>query len=71
MTIRHVGCILYTETERERQIKMMDEKMAIVNELVVCGYCLMNRTAESMAEDFDVATLKMFLENFKRFSKKA
>ena len=50
---------------------MMNEKMAIVNELVACGYCLMNRTAESMAEDFDVATLKMFLENFKRFSKTA
>lgn len=50
---------------------MMDEKMVIVNELVACGYCLMNRTAESMAEDFDVATLKMFLEDFKRFSKKA
>ena len=50
---------------------MMNEKMAIVNELVACGYCLMNRTAESMAEDFDIDTLKMFLENFKRFSKKA
>ena len=50
---------------------MMNEKMAIVNELVACGYYLMNRTAESMAEDFDIDTLKMFLENFKRFSKKA
>ena len=50
---------------------MMNEKMTIVNELVACGYCLMNRTAESMAEDFDIDTLKMFLENFKKFSKKA
>ena len=50
---------------------MIDEKMAIVNELVACGYHLMNRTAESMAEDFDLAMLKMFLENFKRFSEKA
>ena len=50
---------------------MIDEKMAIVNELVACGYHLMNRTAESMAEDFDLAMLKMFLENFKRCSEKA
>ena len=50
---------------------MMNENMAIVNELVACGYHLMNRTAESMVEDFDLATLKMFLENFKRFSEKA
>lgn len=50
---------------------MMNEKMAVANELVTCGYCLMNRTAESMAKDFDLAILKMFLENFKRFSKKA
>ena len=49
----------------------MNEKIAIVNELVACGYHLMNRTAESMAEDFDLAMLKMFLENFKRFSEKA
>lgn len=50
---------------------MMNEKMAVVNELVAYGYCLMNRTAESMAADFDLATLKMFLENFKKFSEKA
>lgn len=28
---------------------MMNEKMAIVNELVACGYCLMNRTDEAKA----------------------
>lgn len=41
---------------------MMNEKMAVVNELVACGYCLMNRTAESMAEDFDLC----YAENIPR-----
>ena len=49
---------------------MMYEKMVIGNELGACGNHLKNRTVESIAEDLDFATLKMFLENFKRFSEK-
>ena len=47
----------------------MEKKIAIVNEMVANGYCLFNETAEQFAERFDLATLEMFAENFKKFVK--
>lgn len=43
----------------------------IVNLMVENGYCLMNRTAEEMANLFDNETLQKFLDNFLSWKEKA
>ena len=42
-------------------------KLEIVKELVNNGYHLMGNTEEEFANRFDEATLKNFIENFKKY----
>ena len=43
---------------------MMNEKIAVVNQLVENGYHLFNETVEQFAERFTLEDLKMFLNCF-------
>ena len=45
----------------------MENKLAVVKEMVMCGYALMNRTMESMANDFTLEQLEDMRDSFFRF----